>query len=160
MSSVDIFFLSRCWWEAVCFCSKTSLLIPLGTVYFVLFVCFVFHHLKSCSKEKVYTTTCPKSKVNSFPFIFQCSLPPLSVISCYLKRRLYFYCCFVLILLPFSGSSGFKYWQYLHTSSLPPRLVLSKLIALVNTLSTAMVCVIGLDVNWCVKTSASSSSRF
>lgn len=73
--------------SCVCFCSETSLLIPLGTIYFVLFVCFVFRHPKWLSKEKVYMTTCPKSKVNSFPFIFHSSLPPLSVISCYLKRK-------------------------------------------------------------------------
>lgn len=82
---VIIFFLSRCRWGGGCFCSETSLLIPLGMIYFVLFVCFVFHHLKQLSK--VYMTTCPKSKVNSFLFVFRCSPPPLSVIFSYLKRK-------------------------------------------------------------------------
>lgn len=61
MSSGDIFSSSQ---DAggelfAFFCSETSLLIPLGTIYFVLFVCFVLHHLKWLSKEKVYMMTCP-----------------------------------------------------------------------------------------------------
>lgn len=58
LSSVDIFFNLRCVWGGVCFAAcKTSLLIPLGMIYFVLFVCFVLQHLKWFSKEKVYMTT-------------------------------------------------------------------------------------------------------
>lgn len=81
---------------------------PRDNIFCVLFVCFVLQHLKWCSKEKVYTTTCPKSKVNSFPFIFQCSLPPLSVTFHYLKRKDVYIFIAVLLLFLLSGSCAFK----------------------------------------------------
>lgn len=89
--------------------ARLLFLIPPGTTYFVLFVCFVLRHLKrSGAERKVYTTTCPKSKVNSFPFILRL-LPSTSLCQLPLpekKRRLYLHCSHFVCRL--FGSCGFK----------------------------------------------------
>lgn len=142
-----------------CLSIEASLLIPLGTLYFVLFVCFVFLHLKWFSKAKVYMTTCPISKVNSFPFIFQCSLLPLSVISWHLKRKENTLMS-VLLLFCWLPAVSLFYDFMSFSPSFPPHSAVLKVITLPHTSSSVTVCVTGLDASQSVKISATLSSRF
>ena len=56
--------------QRFCFGSETSLLIPLGTIYFVLFVCFVFHHQKWFSKGKSLRDNTSQIKSKLFSICF------------------------------------------------------------------------------------------